>query len=89
MDKSMFELPDELSEALEPIARKVHETWAENRLADGWRYGIERDDDTLRTPCLVPYDELPERERDYDRATAAATIRALLALGYKITPPQP
>ena len=80
-------LPAEMSADIEVIARAVHEEWAKNRLADGWRYGEERDDTAKQTPCLVPYDELPEREREYDRMTAAATINAMLGLGYKIILP--
>ena len=85
---SAVELPQDLHDAVELTARNIHEVWAENRLSDGWRYGPERDDKLRLTPCLVPYDALPERERDYDRATAATTIKALLAMGYKIIPPE-
>ena len=36
-------------------------------------------------PCLAPYDQLPEKEKDYDRATAGETLKAILKLGYRIT----
>ncbi|MCR5162371.1 MAG: hypothetical protein K6C06_11425, partial [Lachnospiraceae bacterium] len=38
----------------------------------------------LTTPCLVPYDELPEREKDYDRMTAMETLKLIIKLGYEI-----
>lgn len=83
-DVSAVELPKELAELTEKMARNVHELWAAGRMADGWRYGPQRDDALKLHPCLVPYDELPESERDYDRQTAVGTLRLILSLGYKI-----
>jgi len=40
-------------------------------------------------PSLVPYDELPDGEQEYDRITALGTLKAILSLGYRILPPQP
>ena len=34
---------------------------------------------------LVPYDELPESEKEYDRNTAIETLKLIIKLGYKIT----
>ena len=36
-------------------------------------------------PCLVPYAQLPERERDYDRSMLTGSIQAILALGFTIS----
>jgi hypothetical protein len=55
------------------------------RLSDGWTYGPERNDALRQTPCLVPYDELPESEKSYDRETAGCVIQALLEEGFSIT----
>jgi RyR domain-containing protein len=33
----------------------------------------------------VPYDELTESEKDYDRKTVVEAIKAIIALGYEIT----
>lgn len=79
-------LPQSLLELTEKLAENVHENWAKARLADGWIYGEIRDDAKKTTPCLVPYDELPEEEREYDRRTALETIRQILKLGYTIQP---
>ena len=77
-------LPESLVELIEQIAEQVHEIWSQGRINEGWIYGERRDDDKKTTPCLVPYDELPEIEKEYDRATALATIKFILSLGYKI-----
>lgn len=73
---------------LEMIARQVHEEWVRRRLADGWRLGPARDDQRREHPSLVPYDELPEAEREYDRGTALTTIHALRNAGYGVVPPR-
>ena len=82
---SEVELPNDVEELLEQIAKNVHETWAANRINEGWVYGEERDDLKKTTPCLVPYEELPEFEKDYDRATALSTLKLIIKLGYKIS----
>jgi hypothetical protein len=51
-------------------------------MAEGWTYGPERDDQTKKHPCLVPYDELPDSEKVYDRKAAMETLKAIAALGY-------
>jgi ryanodine receptor 2 len=80
-------LPASLLELTERLAENTHEVWAKRRLADGWTYGPRRDDGAKSHPCLVPYAELPESEKDYDRATAMETLKAILSLGYRIVPP--
>lgn len=84
IDTSTAELPEELLELTEKLAENVHENWAKARLEEGWVYGPVRDDGRKTTPCLVPYADLPEEEREYDRRTALETIRQILKLGYVI-----
>ncbi|MBD5369697.1 MAG: Ryanodine receptor Ryr [Bacteroides sp.] len=83
-DTSGITLPDELLPLIEKMARNVHEVWSENRLADGWSYGPVRDDAKKQTPCLVPYDSLPESEKEYDRATSQETLKLILKSGFVI-----
>lgn len=71
----------------EILAEHVHNKWAEGRLREGWRYGTERNDANKLHPGLVPYDELAESEKAYDRATAFETLRTVLRHGYQIIPP--
>ncbi|MBI5387148.1 MAG: Ryanodine receptor Ryr [Verrucomicrobia bacterium] len=81
------ELPAELSPLTERLAENAHDLWAAQRLAQGWTYGPQRDDQAKHHPCLVPYADLPESEKEYDRLTALGTLKAILALGYRIVPP--
>lgn len=83
-DTSKITLPEELYILTEKIAENVHDVWAAGRIAEGWTYGERRDDKLKQTPMLVPYSELPESEKDYDRNTALNTLKLVIALGYKI-----
>lgn len=85
LDLSGISLPDELIGLTESIAENVHEVWAAHRINEGWKYGPERSDILKTHPCLVPYDELPEYEKQYDRETAMNTLKLILGLGFKIS----
>lgn len=78
------QLSDELKSLSEVLAKHVHEVWAKGRIEQGWEFGPVRDDRLKQTPCLVPYEELTEEERDYDRNTSQETLRLLLKMGYRI-----
>ena len=78
------ELSKDILELSERIAENVHEVWAASRMSEGWTYGKERNDALKQHPCLIPYDELPETEKDYDRNTAMQTLKLIQKLGYTI-----
>jgi hypothetical protein len=84
VDTANIQLPEELMALAEAISKNVHEVWAQNRMNEGWTYGPVRDDQKRQTPCLVPYEELPEEEKAYDRNTALATLKFIVAKGFKI-----
>lgn len=84
IDTSAIILPDDLIALTEKIAENVHEVWAQGRISQGWTYGEQRDDENKKTPCLVPYSELSDSEKEYDRNTAIETLKLIVALGYKI-----
>lgn len=83
-DTSAVTLSPELAALTEQLARNVHEVWAAGRRAEGWVYGPARNDALKQHPHLVPYEALPESERDYDRHTALETLKLILSLGYRI-----
>ena len=85
IDTSELQLPSEIEELTEALARNTHDNWARQRMADGWRKGALRDDARQLHPGLIPYEELAESEKKYDRATAMETLKAILALGFRIT----
>ena len=84
IDLSDVNLTEDLNELREAIAENAHEIWAENRQAEGWTYGPQRDDQLKQTPDMVPYSQLPEGEKEYDREMAMKTIKLLKKLGYDL-----
>ena len=84
VDTSDVVLPEEMNELVEEMAKNVHEVWAETRIKQGWTYGAERNDERKTHPCLVPYEELPEEEKTYDRNTAVETLKLIMKLGFSI-----
>ena len=85
IDTKGVELPKELTVLAEDIAKNVHEVWSVGRMNDGWTYGEKRNVTEKKHPCLVPYEELSEEEKQYDRNTSIETIKLILKLGFKIT----
>ena len=78
------ELSPEILELTEQLAQNIHEVWSQGRMAQGWRFGPQRDDAKKEHPSLVPYEQLSESEKDYDRSTALQTLKTMIVLGYRI-----
>ena len=78
IDTTGVALPKELNDLAEEIAKNVHEVWSEGRMKEGWTYGEERDDAKKHHPCLVPYEDLTETEKEYDRNTSQETLKLIM-----------
>lgn len=85
IDTSDIQLPEELNPLLEAMAKNVHEVWAQERINQGWIYGEKRDDVLKHHPCLVAYEDLPVKEKMYDRNTSVETLKLILKLGFEIS----
>ena len=86
IDTTGIKLPNALEKLTETLAASTHDHWALARIEEGWRYGPARNDEKKTHPDLVPYEQLCESEKEYDRRTATETIKAIIALGYRIEP---
>lgn len=84
IDTSGVDLTDDLQQLVETLAESVHDGWAKRRIAEGWTLGDQRDDEVKTHPCLVPYVDLPDSEKDIDRGTVELTIKSLVAMGYRV-----
>jgi ryanodine receptor 2 len=84
IDTSRAQLSDELLALAEKLAEHTHDVWARQRIADGWSWGPRRNDDKKETPLLVPYGDLPESEKDYDRTMSIEVLKSVIALGFRI-----
>lgn len=62
-------MPD-LVELTELLAENVHENWSKQKIAQGWQFGENLDDKLKTTPLLVPYADLTDDDKFYDRQTA-------------------
>ena len=82
IDTKEVRLDDDLLKLTEQLAENVHDVWALGRINEGWTYGTKKDDVLKTTPLLVPYNQLSEREKEYDRETALETLKVILSLGY-------
>ena len=69
IDTSEIVLSPEIQSLAEQLAANTHDVWAAGRIKDGWTYGPVRNDAEKTHPCLIPYDELPDDEKEYDRAS--------------------
>ena len=85
-DVSDIHLDDSLSKLTDVLAENVHEVWSAHRMEEGWRYGERRDDAAKLHPGLVPFSELSEKEKEYDRLTALNTLKLAVKLGFAIKP---
>ena len=77
-------LDSSLDELMEELAKNTHENWADQRIKDGWTYGQKRDDENKTHPCLIPYEQLSEEEKEYDRITSSKKLKFIMKSGYKI-----
>lgn len=84
IDTSDVELSEDLLALTERIAENVHDVWARGRISEGWTFGNVKDAEKKTTPFLVPYEDLPESEKEYDRNTALETLKLIVKMGYKI-----
>jgi len=84
-DHEQVALPEGLLDNIELLAENVHETWSRKKMDDGWRYGPLADELNKTHPSLVPYEDLPENEKQYDRITAISTLKMVVSLGFSIT----
>ena len=85
IDTTGVKLPEELEVLVEQMSKNVHEVWAETRIQQGWTYGEQRNDELKTHPCLIPYEELSEEEKEYDRNTSIGTLKLIMKLGFKIS----
>ena len=73
---------------VEVMARLEHDRWVAERRRDGWRPG-PRDLQRRTTPYLVPWDELSEEIRGYDRLFVRQLPQLLASVGLQAHHPSP
>lgn len=84
IDVGSMGLDEDLLELTEALAEDSHEVWAARRKAEGWSFGEQRNEAARQHPNLIPYAELPESEKEYDRESSMHTLQLVKKLGYDI-----
>ena len=70
---------------LEILARPEHDRWCESLQAKGWTYGPGPKNPQEKThPCLVPWEQLSEVERDKDRDTVRNIPKLISLAGFRV-----
>lgn len=72
------------ADVVDALARREHDRWAELKRAHGWRHGRTRDDDRLRHPDLVAWDDLAPAVRQKDATPMEELPGRLAELGFAI-----
>lgn len=80
-DEPPFEFP---GPHLEQLAEMEHERWMQAKIEAGWRYAPETDKEKKLQQALLPWDRLPEEQREKDRALVRAIPRILARAGYTV-----
>lgn len=71
-------------ESLEILAEIEHERWMRSSLETGWVFAPEADRTKKLHNCLVPWEELPENEKEKDRGLVRGIPMILARAGYAI-----
>jgi hypothetical protein len=69
---------------VELMASVVHEHWVTERRHTGWIAGPERDVERKITPYLIPYAELTDDVKEWDRQAVRAIPEVLAAAGLEV-----
>lgn len=77
-------LPEKIAELTEYISENTHEEWAKQRLKEGWTFAPKTNKKLKQSFDLVPYCELIDSEKEYDRKMAMNTLRVLYKIGYRL-----
>ena len=74
--------PDEIQR----LAQLEHERWCREREDAGWQYGPTRDVSANISPYLVPWESLPDDNREVDREEVRRWPDLLISVGAEVVP---
>lgn len=71
---------------LDQLAEDEHNRWMSAKAAAGWTYGTPTDRTARRHDAMIPWDHLPDGQKDKDRAMVAGIPAILSRCGYAVIP---
>lgn len=80
-DVSLMEFTED---EIERMAEMEHARWNVERLLDGWKWGEERDVIKKTSPYLVPWSDLPDDVKEWDRETVRKIPEILARVGLEV-----
>ncbi len=73
------------NDILDLLARMEHDRWCRERIENGWRHGHRRNNEKRIHPMLVPWTDMPDEMKQYDREAVRHLPELLLKSGYAIS----
>ncbi len=73
-----------INEKLDVMAEAEHDGWMEQKYIDGWVYGVQKDKDAKTHNLLIPYNTLPDSEKEKDRNSVRNYLKKVKMAGFKI-----
>jgi hypothetical protein len=80
-EKKLFEFTPE---EIEKMSEMEHDRWVDERLRDGWKLGPVKDTEKKTSPYLVPWNQLLEEVKGYDRNAVREIPSVLNRAGFQI-----
>uniref|UniRef100_A0A182MMK6 Ryanodine receptor 3, brain n=1 Tax=Anopheles culicifacies TaxID=139723 RepID=A0A182MMK6_9DIPT len=84
IDTTAVQLTNDLNQIVQKFSEHYHDAWASRKLENGWTYGDQWSDVNKTHPRLKPYNTLSEYERERYREPVRESLKALLALHWRI-----
>jgi len=78
-----FNEDNELDEVTQ-MAQMEHEHWCQEKKEDGWRFGPEKNSLKKTNPSLIPWEELPETDREKNKEYIRGLPHLLVQAGFQI-----
>ena len=69
---------------IELLASAEHDRWMADKSRAGWTFAVERNNEKQHHPLLIPYADLPDEEKEKDRATVRNIPALLSEAGYRV-----
>jgi class 3 adenylate cyclase len=69
---------------VEELSIREHDRWMKDRQLHGWTYAPERDNARKKHPCLIPWEELSDLEKEKDRDTIRNLPRLIEKAGFRV-----
>ncbi len=80
-----IQLPEFVPDDVERMAEMEHGRWNVERFDSGWRYGEKKDEARKLSPYLVPWQQVPDSIKVYDREAVRTWPKILAQAGFQVS----